>query len=311
MKMNKIPGTDIDVSAVSLGTMTFGNPVDRDAAVRMVHWALDHGINFMDTADIYEGYDRQMGSPGGVGEQILGVALKDRRERAVITTKVGNPVGGGGYEGTGLGRPHMVHQLEASLRRLQTDCVDFYELHKPDPEVPLAESIGVMIEMMGAGKVRHWGFSNFGATGIRDMLRVCEENGWPGPVINQSHYNWLVRDEEEEALPLCRENGIAVTPYRGLECGLLCGKYHRDNPPPPGSRITENPAWMHALGGAGQIPAEVFDRLERYEGEAAAAGLSPSQYAVRWLLDQDGVTSVVVGVKRLDQLEEIVRGIES
>ncbi|MBN1341126.1 MAG: aldo/keto reductase [Phycisphaerae bacterium] len=295
-----IPGTDVEVSPICLGTMTFGNPVYRDDAIRIVHWALDHGINFIDTADMYEGYDRFLGSPGGVAEHILGEALRGRRQRAIVTTKVGNPVGDDRYEGSGLGRQHIRHQIDASLLRLQTDYVDFYELHKADPDAPLAESIEVMAELVATGKVRHWGFSNFEPPRIREMLDICARNAWPRPVIAQPPYSWLQRAVEEDYIPTCRENDIAVTPYQPLQGGLLTGKYRRDRPLPSDSRAAENPAWL-------RLEDTVYDRLEQFEQEAEHAGLTPSRYAIHWLLARPGVVSVVVGCKRIDQLDDLMR----
>jgi len=299
MNIRNVPNTDIEVSSICLGTMTFGNPVGQEDAIRIVHWALDHGINFIDTADMYEGYDRYLGSPGGVAETILGEALKDRRHRAIVTTKVGNPVGGPDYEGQGLSRTHIVHQINASLTRLQTDHVDFYELHRPDPDTPPEESIEVMVELIEAGKVRHWGVSNLSGEQIREMVRLCDKNRWPRPVISQPPYSWLKRDEENNSLPVCRELGLAVTPYRPLEGGLLTGKYRRGEPLPAGSRAVES-EWLD------QPDDALYHRLEEFESEAQEANLKPAQYALRWLLDQPGVTSVVVGVKRIDQLQAVV-----
>ena len=301
MEMRSVPNTDIDVSPVCLGTMTFGNPVARDDAVRIVHWALDYGVNFIDTADMYEGYDRHFGSPGGVAETILGDALRDRRDRAIVTTKVGNPIGDDQYEGTGLSRAHILHQIDASLARMRTDYVDFYELHKADPDTALVESVGVMAELVAAGKVRYWGFSNFDADQIADMQGLCDENGWPRPVIAQPPYSWLNRGVEADVLPACRDNDIAITPYRPLEAGLLTGKYRRGQPLPADSRAAENPQWL-------TVEDDVYDKLEAFERQADAAGLTPSQYAVRWLLDQPGITSVVAGVKRIDQLADLMGG---
>jgi aryl-alcohol dehydrogenase-like predicted oxidoreductase len=299
MNMRAISDTNLEVSPLCLGTMTFGNPVGREEAVRLVRWALDHGVNFLDTADMYEGYDRYIGSPGGVAESILGEALQGRRDQAIVTTKVGNAVGDAQYQGEGLGRAHILHQIDASLRRLRTDYVDIYELHRADPNTPLEESVEAMVDLMAAGKVRYWGFSNFDAGQIQEMLRLCDAHHWPRPVIAQPPYSWLKRDVEADTLPLCRANQIAVTPYQPLQGGLLTGKYRRGQPCPEDSRAVENPRWL-------KVDEGLYDRLEQFEREAQEAGLTPSQYAVRWLLDQPGVTAVVVGVKRIGQLEELL-----
>jgi aryl-alcohol dehydrogenase-like predicted oxidoreductase len=279
--------------------MTFGNPVARDDAIRVVHWALDHGINFIDTADMYEGYDRTMGSPGGVAETILGEALKDRRERAVITTKVGNAIGNNEYAGQGLSRAHILHQIDASLSRLQTDYVDFYQLHRPDPDTPLVDSIAVMAELIEAGKIRHWGVSNFSGRKIGDIVRLCDTHNWPRPVISQPPLSWLKRDEQTDSLPVCRQFNIAVTPYQPLQGGLLTGKYRRGQPLPAASRATES-EWLK------QPDDALFDRLEQFESEAQQARLKLPQYALRWLLDQPGITSVVLGGTRIEQFQAVI-----
>ena len=290
---------DLDVSVLCLGTMTFGNPVTRDNAVDLVHWALDHGINFIDTADMYEGYDRFLGSPGGVGETILGDALRGRREQAILTTKVGNPVGGTEYEGKGLSPAHITHQIDASLSRLQTDYVDFYELHRPDPDTPLDVTIAVIAELIQAGKVRHWGFSNFSGVQVHQIERICDEHNLPRPVISQPPLSWLKRDEQTDSVPACAELNIAVTPFQPLQGGLLTGKYMRGRSLPADSRAAES-KWLK------QPDNDVFDQLEQFESEAREAGLRPAQYAVHWLLNQPGITSVVMGAKRIDQLQDVL-----
>ena len=184
MRYRTVPATDIEVSCLCLGTMTFGTPVGKDEAGRIVHWALDHGVNFIDTADMYEGYTRFMGSPGGKSEEFLGEALQGRRKDAVVTTKAGNSVGPDPGD-TGLGRVHLTRQIDASLQRLRTDYVDFYLLHRPDPETLLETSIEVMAGLVKAGKVRQWGFSNYEADQVREMMRICEDNSYPKPVISQ------------------------------------------------------------------------------------------------------------------------------
>lgn len=296
MQQRRIPHTDLDVSVVCLGTMTFGTPVDQEGVDGIIDWCLDNGLNFVDTADMYEGYTRFLGSPGGKSEAYIGNALVGRRDKAVITTKVGNPVGDDSYSGTGLGRDHVLHQIDASLGRLRTDYVDIYEMHRDDPDTPLEESIAVMAGLIEAGKVRHWGFSNFEPDDIHRMIALCDGNGWPRPVIAQPQLSWLVRDSEEAYIPACIEYDIAVTPYRTLQAGLLTGKYKRGQEAPAGSRGDES-SWLD------DPDDELWDRIEQFEREAAGASLTPTQYAVKWLLDRPGVTSVIVGCKRPDQLE--------
>ena len=296
MQQRRIPNTDLDVSVVCLGTMTFGTPVDQQGVNGIIDWCLDNGLNFIDTADMYEGYTRFLGSPGGKSEAYIGNALVGRRDQAVITTKVGNPVGDDTYSGTGLGREHMLHQIDASLGRLRTDYVDIYEMHRDDPDTPLEESIVVMAGLIEAGKVRHWGFSNFEPDDIHRMIALCDGNGWPRPVIAQPQLSWLVRDSEDEYIPACIEYDIAVTPYRTLQAGLLTGKYKRGQEAPAGSRGDES-SWLD------DPDDELWDRIEQFESEAVGASLTPTQYAVKWLLDRPGVTSVIVGCKRPDQLE--------
>ena len=299
MQQRRIPNTDLDVSVVCLGTMTFGTPVDQKGVVGILDWCLDNGLNFIDTADMYEGYTRFLGSPGGKSEAFIGNALVGRRDQAVITTKVGNPVGDDSYSGTGLGRDHVLHQIDASLGRLRTDYVDIYEMHCDDPDTPLEESIATMAGLIEAGKVRYWGFSNFEPDDIHRMIALCDGNGWPRPVIAQPQLSWLVRDSEEAYIPACIEYDIAVTPYRTLQAGLLTGKYKRGQVAPPGSRGDES-SWLD------DPDDELWDRIEQFEREAEAASLTPTQYAVKWLLDRPGVTSVIVGCKRPDQLEPFV-----
>ena len=299
MNSNRVPGADIKVSPICLGTMTFGDPVEKKNAIRIVHAALDQGINFIDTADMYEGYNRQAGSTGGVAESILGEALADRRCQAVVTTKVGNSVGGTNYQGSGLGREHILHQIELSLQRMKTDYIDIYELHAQDPKTPLIETLEVMTELINAGKVLHWGFSNVEPTQILEMIQVCDENNWPRPVVAQPPYSWLRRDAESDYLPECRRFDLAITPYQPLQGGLLTGKYHRGEPLPPESRAIES-QWLS------EPDNTLYDQLDQFESEARNVGLKPAQYAIRWLLQQSGITSVVVGVRNVVQLSDLL-----
>jgi aryl-alcohol dehydrogenase-like predicted oxidoreductase len=279
--------------------MTFGTPVGYEQAEALVSWALDHGINFIDTADIYEGYARTPGSAGGVAEDFLGRALVGKRDRAVITTKVGNAVGSAASD-RGLSPGHIARQVEQSLRRLRTDHVEFYLMHRADPDTPIEESIAVMAKLIDQGKIRHWGFSNFAAPEIRATLEVCDGRGLPRPVVSQPPYSWLKRDVEADELPLCQQEGISMTPYQPLQGGLLSGKYRRGMSLPDDSRAAENRAWMPVMEDA------LFDQLEAFECEANRAGMPPAQYAVHWVASRPCVASVVVGVKSVSQLQALL-----
>ena len=303
MQRRSIPGTSLQVSTLCLGTMTFGTPVGETEAVRLTHEALALGIDFIDTADMYEGYSRFIGSPGGVAEEILGKALYGKRDAVVLATKVGMKVGPGDDE-QGLGRAHMLREIDASLRRLRTDHVDLYYAHKPDPAVPHAESAAVFNELVQAGKARHWAVSNYTAAELAELLRVCDEEGLRRPVAIQPAYSLLERGAEADLLPLCVREGIAVVPYRVLEGGVLTGKYRRGADLPAGSRQTEKPEWTLPLDD------DLFDRLEALEAEALAAGRTLPEHALRALLERPQVVSLVVGAKRPDQLEALVRAVD-
>ena len=184
MEQRLIAGTDLRVSPLCLGTMLFGSPVEEKEAVKIVHLALEQGVNFIDTANMYEGYTRYVGSPGGVTEEILGKAMGGKREQAVLASKVGMKIGPGTGD-EGLSRDHIRRECERSLARLATDWLDLYYMHKPDESTPIAESIETFAELIQAGKVRHWALSNFRAGQVREVLQVCDDGGWPRPVAHQ------------------------------------------------------------------------------------------------------------------------------
>jgi aryl-alcohol dehydrogenase-like predicted oxidoreductase len=303
MDLRAIPKTDLRVSPLCLGTMTFGTPVAEADAIRVTHQALDIGINFIDTANMYEGYKRFVGSPGGVAEEILGKALKGKRERVVLATKVGMKIGPADDD-QGASRAHILREIDRSLARLGTDHVDLYYMHKPDPSTPLVESVQAFNELIEAGKVRYWAISNFSAEQIADLLKVCDENGWRRPVAIQPPYSLLKRDIETEVLPLCQKEQIAILPYQVLQGGMLTGKYRRGENAPEDSRQREKPEWTMPLND------ETFTRLEQIEAEARQRGRSLLQHALKSLLETPAVVSLVVGIKRIDQLEILLKAME-
>lgn len=298
----RIPGTGTEVSCLCLGTMTFGTPVGEPEAIRIVHAALDCGVNFFDTANMYEGYARFPGSPGGVAEEILGKALRGRRGEAVVATKVGMKVGSA-PEDEGTSARAIEVQLERSLRRLGTDRVDIYYLHRPDPSTPLEEILRAMERARAAGKAASWGISNYSAAQTAKLLAAADAAGAARPVIHQMPYSLLAPDTGTDLLPLLERERIAAAPYRVLQGGLLTGKYRRGAAPPPGSRRQEKPEWL------AEPDARTFDELERLEAEARAKGRTLLAHALRTTLEQPTVVSLVLGVKSVGQLDEIVAAI--
>lgn len=303
MKKRTLPNTDLAVSPICLGTMTFGTPVGEKEAIDIVHQALDVGVNFIDTANMYEGYTRFLGSPGGSAEEYLGAALADRRQNAVLATKAGNPIGPE-PEDKGLSRAHLLRECERSLSRLRTDYLDLYYLHLPDPDTPIAESITAMNELIQAGKVRHWGISNFDAEQTREVIASCDTNGWTRPVVHQPPYSLLKRDVEEDLLPLLRQENIGVVPYQILQGGLLTGKYADPTAPPEDSRAAEKPEWLPLL----QEP-EIQQKLRDLTSAAQNQDLSLFDYTLRKTLEVAGITSIILGVKRPAQIAAAVEAL--
>jgi len=205
----------VKVSRLCLGTMMFGGPTSEEESIRIIHRALDLGINFIDTADMYT---------GGASERITGKAIRDRRDQVVLATKVRYPVGDGPND-SGLSRYHIFNAVEASLRRLGTDHIDLYYLHLPDYETPLEESLSAMDDLVRQGKVRYIGCSNFYAWQICKGLWISDRRGWAPFACVQPLYNIVNRDAEVEVLPLCAEEGLGVVTYSPLARGVLSGKY--------------------------------------------------------------------------------------
>ncbi len=302
MEQRLIPNTNFQVSILCLGTMTFGNPVTETDAIHLTHAALERGINFIDTANIYEGYSRYIGSAGGVAEEILGKALVGKRNKVILATKVGMKVGQKADD-QGLSRKHILREIDRSLNRLKTDYVDLYYLHKPDPDVTLEETIQTMVDLIQAGKIKEWAVSNYSADQIKEILDICDKNNFRRPVAVQPPYSLLKRDVEQDLLPFCEKQGIAVIPYQVLQGGLLTGKYKRNQETPIGSRLIEKPEWILAPSD------ELFNLLEKYEAEASHLGRSLMEHALKSLLENKIVVSLIVGVKNLPQLESLIAGV--
>ena len=303
MKYSIIPGTDMSVSKVCLGTMTFGSPVPEADAIRLVHYARnEHGINFVDTANMYEGYNRIAGSSGGVAEEILGKAVAGQRDRYILATKVGMKVGTA-PEDENTSPLAIATQLRRSLKRMHTDYVDLYYLHRYDPDTEphlIARTIG---EELKAGTIRAWGVSNYTADQLKALLQAAKEENIVPPAMCQPALSMVNTGALADILPLCASEGIGVIPYQILQGGMLTGKYRRNQAVPAGSRLAEKPEWMKPF------TDEVYNVIEHCAEKAAQQGITMTQYALRWTLEQPGVISSLIGVKREAQIDEAAQAI--
>ena len=302
MQLRTLGSSGLLVSPICLGTMTFGSPVEEADAIKITHSAIDLGINFIDTANVYEGYDRFMGSSGGVAEEILGKALADRRDKVVLATKVGAPLGPGPQD-AGLTPSTVGRELDASLKRLKTDYIDLYILHWPDPLTPLETTLNAIEAAHRQGKIRSFGVSNHFAFDLCELMWIADKYGWPKPVSSQIPYSMLKRHFNTD-LEFCDKHNIGVTPYQILQGGLLTGKYKRGQEIPKGTRMDENPNWLSNPDEA------VYDILEATQALADEAGLPFSQYTVAWTLAQQAMASMVLGVTKLSQVEDAIAGAE-
>ncbi len=273
----------LTVTVVGLGTNNFGMGMSAEAVPAVVDAALDAGVNFFDTSDSY-----------GESEERLGNALGRRRDDVLIATKFGSPVRG--EEGTGGARPEYVRRaVDASLRRLGTDRIDLYQLHRPDPSTPIAETLGALAEVVRAGKVREIGCSNFSAAQLREA-QVAAGDG-PRFVSVQNHFNLLNRADEDEVLPTCEELRIEYLPFFPLASGVLTGKYVRGEKPPQGTRLER---WGER---AGDLLADgTFDKVDALSAWAATRGHSLLDLAVAWLAAKPMVASVIAGATKPDQV---------
>ncbi len=271
----------LGVSRVGLGCNNFGGRLGGEATRVVVDAALDAGVTFFDTADIY-------GNQGG-SERLLGEILEGRRDRVVLATKFGKEMGDGARS---RGSPAYIRRaIEASLERLRTDYVDLCYLHEPDPSTPIAETLGALDELVRAGRVRAIGCSNFSADQLAEADRAAREHGTARFVAVQNHYNLLKRDDDVDVLPLARELGIAYVPYFPLASGLLTGKVRRGTPGPEGSRLAGR-----------EFDDETFDRLEALERFASERGRTLLELAVSALASTPGIASVIAGATKPEQV---------
>ena len=299
MQYRTLGRTGMTVSTHCLGAMMFGswgNP-DHDQCTRMIHTALDSGINFVDTADVYS---------AGESEEIVGKALAGRRDDVVLATKVHAPMGADPNQ-RGNSRRWITREIDNSLRRLQTDWIDLYQIHRPDFSADIDDTLGALSDLVHQGKVRAIGSSTFPAELIVEAQWVAERRARERFVCEQPPYSIFARGIERAVLPTCRRYGMGVIVWGPLNGGWLTGKYRRGTPPPEGSRAA-----------SGRIPARYdFDRpdvqqkldvLGALEKVAADAGLSLTHMAQAWVLEHPAVTSAIIGPRTPEQLADLLAG---
>lgn len=274
----------LNVSIIGLGCNNFGRRLDASGTELVINAALDAGINFFDTADVY-------GS--GQSEELIGRILGERRSQVIIATKFGNIMEG---QGKGASPAYIQTAVEASLRRLNTDYIDLYQLHTPDAETPIAETLGALDDLVNAGKIREIGSSNFSAEQIREAEAAVKPGG-ARFVSLQNEYSLLKRDDEPEVLPECERFNIAYLPYFPLASGMLTGKYRQGQTLPEGTRITNNPdpsRWLNDTNSA---------KVEKLAQFAESKGHTILELAFSWLLARPIIASVIAGAMNPEQIQ--------
>ncbi len=290
MKYRLFPGSSIQVSEISLGTMMFGEQTPEDASREIMDYAFSEGVNFFDTANMYN---------GGRSEEIVGRWIKDngKRHELILATKVFSPTGEE-RNSHGLSRRHIVMQVEESLRRLQTDYIDVYYLHAPDYDTDIEETMYAMDMLVRSGKVMYPAVSNFASWQVGDAMHTAEVRGYAKPVLSENVYNLLCRGIEAEFVPFLKKHPIGVTVYNPIAGGLLTGK-HKNGAPTANTRFANNAAY------ANRYWTDLnFDAVAKLTEIAESEGMSLIEFSMKWVAQHDFVTSIISGVSRLEQIKQ-------
>jgi len=295
MDYRSLGRSGLKVSPICLGTMMFGGQTDVATSTRIIGKAAEAGINFIDTADVYN---------EGRSEEIVGEAIRTKRAHWILATKVANPMGPGPNE-RGLSRRRIMEEVEHSLRRLGTDFIDIYYLHKEDYTTPLEETVHAMGDLVRAGKIRYFGVSNHRAWRVAEICRICDNLGIDRPVVSQPYYNALNRMPEVEHLPACGYFGLGVVPYSPIARGVLTGKYDPSLPPPAGTRAGRQDARMMQSEWRPES-LEIAQEVKRY---AAAKGTKAQTLAVNWVLNNRFITSVIAGPRTEEQWDDYIEAL--
>lgn len=296
MQYRRLGNSNLKVSALCLGTMMFGDQTDIDEAGRIVASARAHGINFIDTADVY--------SKGG-SEEMVGKLLATGRHDWVLATKLGNAMSDQPNQ-SHYSRSWMMREVENSLKRLATDYVDILYLHRDYHEENLEEAVRALGDLIRAGKIRAFGLSNFRGWRIAEVMRLCERTGVPAPVVCQPYYNLLNRMPEVEILPACAHYGIGVVPYSPIARGVLTGKYPPGQLPPEGTRAGRGDKRIMET----EFREESLVIAQRLKEHAEARGVKLGQFATAWVLANPVVSSVIAGPRTLAQMEDYYSAVD-
>ncbi len=294
--------TGLKVSRLCLGCMTYGTPewrdwvLDEDRSRPFFERALEHGINFFDTADMYS---------LGVSEEVTGRALQEmtHRDQVVIATKVYMPMSDDPND-TGLSRKHIMKSIDNSLRRLGTDHVDLYQIHRWDDDTPLEETLEALHDIVKAGKARYIGASSMFAWQMAKALYTSDLNGWSRFVSMQNHYNLIYREEEREMIPLCADQGIGIIPWSPLARGFLAGNRSREDD--GATARSKSDPMAHRM----YYQEEDFQVVDRVVETAEGHGVAPAQIALAWMLHKPYVTSPIIGASKMDHLDQAVDALE-
>lgn len=295
METRILKNTQLEVSRLCMGTMTFGSQVDEAAAQRMTDYCLDQGVQFFDTANAYN---------QGVSEEIVGRCLKSRRDKVIVASKACNPMQGlRAY--SGLSRQAMRWALEDSLRRLQMDYLDLYYLHRPDYDTPIEESLETLEAFRREGKIRYGAISNYSSWQHTEILWLCEKKGWQAPHVAQQMYNIVTRNLEQEYVPFAKKFGVSIVAYNPLAGGLLTGKQNAAAPI-AGTRFDGNQQYLSRYW-----HGQYFEAVEELKAIAEGHGRTLLEMSLGWLLHQGQVDSVILGASRLEHLKANVEAAQS
>lgn len=297
MQFRKLGNSGASVSSLCLGTMTFGAESDEATSHDILSRFFEAGGNFVDTADVYS---------RGVSEEIVGrwlAANPDKAAQAVIATKGRFPMGEGPND-LGLSRRHLQVALDDSLKRLQTECIDLYQMHAWDALTPIDETLRFLDDAISAGKIHYYGFSNYLGWQLTKAVHRARALGFTGPVTLQPQFNLLVRDVEHEIVPAVQDAGMGLLPWSPLAGGWLAGKYNRDEVPTGATRLGEDPERGMEAYGPRNAEARTWVIIDTVKEIATAMKVTPAQVSLSWVKDQPAVTSVILGVRTVAQLED-------